>query len=633
MSAFAMRSTPAARASAVTPRASASGAKARRARPRSPAMRPPSRLDASDPAGQDVRVGRRRPVAAAPVDGRPRNRARALRPHPEFPAGVDRGDAAAPAADLDDLDDRRPDRIARLRSRPLDEVVGRHPGLELRNERALGGRSAHVDGGEIGLPERVPELDRAQDPARGSRLHHRHRVAGGGGDRRGASVRLQDEGRDRKTLLAQPGRERIEIAARDRLHERRQHRRARPLVLAPLAADVGRQRNGHLRPEPAQLRSDGALVRVVGIGVEQTHRDCLDAFFPEVVHDRGESFELRRLDHAPLGIGALGDLAPETPRHEGTRFPEREVEEIRPVSPGDLQDIAENPRVVMSAVLAPWRDRSALMTTVVPCAKNRTAFASTVSVASKTPRSKSGGVLSTLCVTSAGDPVAVVEPVPHEIGERAPHVRRDPHSIHATGPSCRCEPHTAEPRGGAPARSAGLWPASPGRVKPAPTALRCSEAAFGRGVEFKMLAPATSAGERRRVPHSRATGAWTEWESCLRSSVYWFDIRFGVFLTSHHGSHRDESTRPRPGDAVPSAAAEHDPSGVGGSVRPATGDRFRGRERRAGNTAGHRVPNARGARPRSGAPRPRAGTRRTGSSSNESEVWDRHARRSTPRTS
>ena len=39
------------------------------------------------------------------------------------------------------------------------------------------------------------------------------------------------------------------------------------------------------------------------------------------------------------------------------------------------------------------------MTTVVPCAKNRTAFASNVRVASRTPRWKAGGVLSTLWVT------------------------------------------------------------------------------------------------------------------------------------------------------------------------------------------------------------------------------------------
>ena len=298
------------------------------------------------------------------------------------------------------------------------------------------------------LPERVPELDRAQDPARGSRLHHRHRVAGGRGDRRGASVRLQDEGRHRKTLLAQPGRERIEIAARDRLHERRQHRRARPLVLAPLAADVGRQRNGHLRPEPAQLRSDGALVRVVGIGVEQTHRDCLDALFPEVVHDRGESFELRRLDHAPLGIGALGDLAPETPRHERTRLREREVEEIRPVPPGDLQDIAKTTR----------GDERGLR----PLAGQERVDDDRGAVREEPDRlriDRPGGLQNAalerrgravhLVRDEPGDPAALVELVPHEIGERAPHVRRDPHASDATGASCRCECLAARTAGSA----------------------------------------------------------------------------------------------------------------------------------------------------------------------------------------
>ena len=98
------------------------------------------------------------------------------------------------------------------------------------------------------------------------------------------------------------------------------------------------------------------------------------------------------------------------------------------------------------------------MTTVVPCAKNRTALASTVRVASRTPRSKAGGVLSTLCVTRRATSAALVE---RSYPTRSVNVPPTSVAIRmrfdATGASCRCECLAALIRAdSAPAWSAGL---------------------------------------------------------------------------------------------------------------------------------------------------------------------------------
>src|SRR5207248_3621554 len=66
-------------------------------------------------AEDDVGVGHGRLDAAAAIADGPRIGARALRPYPQQPAGVDPGDRAAAGADLDEVDDRRADGVARER--------------------------------------------------------------------------------------------------------------------------------------------------------------------------------------------------------------------------------------------------------------------------------------------------------------------------------------------------------------------------------------------------------------------------------------------------------------------------------------------------------------------------------------
>ena len=121
-------------------------------------------------------------VAAAPVAGRPRVGARALRPDAQEAARVDPGDRAAARADLDEVDDRRPHRVAGERHAAdpgarvaADVVVLRHRRLAALDQPDLRGRPAHVEGEDVRPAERLAEV-RRRDHARGRPgLDHEHR--------------------------------------------------------------------------------------------------------------------------------------------------------------------------------------------------------------------------------------------------------------------------------------------------------------------------------------------------------------------------------------------------------------------------------------------------------------------------
>ena len=105
--------------------------------------------------------------------------------------------------------------------------------------------------------------------------------------------------------------------------------------------------------------------------------------------------------------------------YEGTGFPEREVEEVRPVPPGDLQDVAK----------AVGGDERGLR----PLARQERVDNDRASVREEPDRLRIDclGCLQNAALErrgravhlvrdEPGDPPAVVELVPHEIGERAP---------------------------------------------------------------------------------------------------------------------------------------------------------------------------------------------------------------------
>jgi len=98
-----------------------------------------------DPSGDDIGVGHRRLAPAAPVTGRPRHRARALRTDVQATGLVDPGDRPTAGADLYDVDDRNLDGIPCRGAGPLNLVVRGHFHITAFHERGLGRGATDVE--------------------------------------------------------------------------------------------------------------------------------------------------------------------------------------------------------------------------------------------------------------------------------------------------------------------------------------------------------------------------------------------------------------------------------------------------------------------------------------------------------
>ena len=211
------------------------------------------RIDAPE---REVGVGRRGLGAPARVRGRAGNRAGRLRSDVKLPEVVDPGDAAAAAADLDQIDDRHHDRIAGGLPAAFDPVVGHDLHTPSLDEGALGGRAADVQREHVRVADQPSELGGAEDAARRARLDHRDRDLLRLLDGVDAAVRLHDVELAAEARVSGAGRETAEVALGDRLHVRGQDGRVRSLVLPPLAGDLVRGDGRDIRPELAY--ADGA---------------------------------------------------------------------------------------------------------------------------------------------------------------------------------------------------------------------------------------------------------------------------------------------------------------------------------------------------------------------------------------
>ena len=162
-------------------------------------------------AEHDVRVRDGRLDTAAAVADRPRVGTGALRADPEEATGVDPGDRAAACADLDEVDDRRPHRVAGERH-PADPGAGVASDVVVLRDR----RPAVLDRGRPSPScrpcrrrgcrpaERLAEVRRGDHAGRGPGLDHEHRPHGGRVRAEDAAARLHHQQLRLNTRLGEP---------------------------------------------------------------------------------------------------------------------------------------------------------------------------------------------------------------------------------------------------------------------------------------------------------------------------------------------------------------------------------------------------------------------------------------------
>ena len=256
---------------------------------------------------------------------------------------VDPGDRAAAIADLDQIDDRHHDRIARRCPVALDPVVGHDLDPAVLDQRAFRRRAANVEREHVGLADQLSEFGRAPEARCGSGFDHGDRNARDRLQRIDAAIGLHDVGASGKALRSQALIEPAQIALGDGLHIGRQDGRVGALIFAPFAGDLVRGDGRRLRPEPAHRVERGLFMRRIGVGVQETDGDRLDALGLEVIEDRRQAGYIEGAALlAPVGHAA-GQFAAQIARHEGFGLAVVQVEEVGPVAARDLQRVAEAP--------------------------------------------------------------------------------------------------------------------------------------------------------------------------------------------------------------------------------------------------------------------------------------------------
>ncbi len=265
ISAAATRAIPAAVSSSERPSSSPSGRSARSAASRSSRTSPASGESGVEPAQQQVGVGDRGLLAAAPVARRPRVGARRARAHAQGAARVAPGDRAAAGADRVHVDHRQRERAAAH----LAPVPDRRRAAA--DQRHVAGGAAHVE------PHRVAAGRAAPRPPR---------------RRPGPTARSRSRGAPRLARRAVPPLESItsgsgspasrgplgqarEVAAQQRRQRGVHDGRGAALVLAEHARGLVRGRHVHVAERLRRQLGHAPLVVGVAKAPEQADRGGL----------------------------------------------------------------------------------------------------------------------------------------------------------------------------------------------------------------------------------------------------------------------------------------------------------------------------------------------------------------------
>jgi hypothetical protein len=129
--------------------------------------------------------------------------------------------------------------------------------------------------------------------------------------------------------------------------------------------DLGGAREMRVRPYATAGIERCALVRRVGVGVDEDNGERFGPEGDELQGDAPHLLGVDRLADRPVGQHALADFEAEVASTTGVKSPRRP--QVLGRSRRRISRTSRKPRVVMRPTRAPLRSRSALVPTVVPC--------------------------------------------------------------------------------------------------------------------------------------------------------------------------------------------------------------------------------------------------------------------------
>jgi hypothetical protein len=132
-----------------------------------------------------------------------------------------------------------------------------------------------------------------------------------------------------------------EILLHDGLHVGVEHRRVRPLILAPFARNLVRRRDGNLRQSLAQESCASGLMLWSRVAVQELDRDGLDTFAAALRNYRIEVLKMEPLEFLAPGVDAFANLEAIPAAHNRRFFFEAKIIEIGAIPASDLQHVAK----------------------------------------------------------------------------------------------------------------------------------------------------------------------------------------------------------------------------------------------------------------------------------------------------
>ena len=304
-----------------------------------------------DVAEDDVGVGHRRLLAAAPVAGGPRRGARAPRPDLQRPGGIEPGQAAAPRSDLCDVDRRDPDQLAAAAEEAAargelgaDLVLLAPRDAAVLDQRRLRRRTAHVERDRVVEPERLGEPERGDDAGRRAGLEGVDRADRRVGGRHHAPGGLHDLEWRRACEVGDARADVVEVAGHQRPDVRVHGRRRGALVLLLLAQDLGGERDRHVRQLRPQHLAQQPLVLGIEVGVEKADGNRFQIGRPKLPGDPPRLLAREGAHRLSGGRHPLVDLEAQPPRDERLGLAPEVVVEMWHPHPPQLEDVPKAQR-------------------------------------------------------------------------------------------------------------------------------------------------------------------------------------------------------------------------------------------------------------------------------------------------
>ena len=297
-------------------------------------------------AQQQVGVGHRGFGTAEAVAGGPRVGAGAARSHLQEAQLVDPGDAAAPGADLDHVDDRSLDGQPAAPLEPVDPG-GLHARRDVRlavlDQAGLGGGAAHVEGDDVVVADPAAEMGAGQGAAGGPGLQEpdgeadrhlrRHQAAGGLGEVEPAPEAATFEGRDEAAHVA--GHQGLDVGVGGGGRG--------ALVFAELRVHLRGEGDGKVRVAGGDQIAGPTLVGGVLVGVQVADGHGLDPAGDQAVRLAAHLVLVEGHDGLAVTAHALVDLAAPGPGHQGIGELKEQVVLVVALLVAHLQHVPEAP--------------------------------------------------------------------------------------------------------------------------------------------------------------------------------------------------------------------------------------------------------------------------------------------------